>query len=236
MTGLLVSVAVDRAWHGAWPVAMGFGIEALWTGVATARPYLSGVFARPRGVVVRGLWLTNTIPWSEITEITSGRLTSGAAGAAGARTVAVMRSRPGAAKPEPVELDVLGGYGLSPARQTPAERAIVDLTAHLEKWRDRHASLPAWPVPQPVDRTCVRRSGVVPLWSPDSTGRARSVASPHCQRGARISVSFTTVHSQRQTSQQRTPQYPCGCHRRHHPLPSTAVCCYLWSRSSSRCF
>jgi hypothetical protein len=112
---------------------------ALWMGVAAARSLFVGVFARPRGVVMRGLWLTKSIPWSEITEITSGRLTAGAAGTMGARTVVVMRSRPGAAKPEPVQLNVLGGYGLSPVRPTPADRAIADLTAHLEKWRDQHA-------------------------------------------------------------------------------------------------
>lgn len=136
-TGILAAVAVDEAGRRDWLVALGFGVAALWTGAAMARSFFVGVYARPGGVVVRGLWLTKTIPWSEITEITAGRPTSGAAGTLGATTAVMMRRRPGTAEPRAVVLNVVGGYGLSRARPTPADRAIAGLTAHLQNWRDQ---------------------------------------------------------------------------------------------------
>lgn len=125
---------MDNGW---WPPASG------WQrfGWAWRRSFaVCRVFALPRGVVMRGLLQTKTIPWSEIAKMSGGPQTSGAAGAMGATTVIVTRSRPGVVEPEHVELNVLGGYGVSPARSTPAERAITDLTAHLEHWRGRQAA------------------------------------------------------------------------------------------------
>ncbi len=140
MTFLVVATLVSTVQSGEWWLAtVGVGLVAAWVAVAAARSLFVGVFARPRGIVMRGLWLTTTIPWSEVIQITSGPLTSGAAGAFGATTVIVLRNRPGAAEPKSVDLKVLGGYGLSPARPTPADRAIADLNGHLANWRDHRS-------------------------------------------------------------------------------------------------
>jgi hypothetical protein len=49
--------------------------------------------------------------------------------------VVVHRLRPGATETEQVVLNAFGGYGISPVRPTPAERAIADLDAYLQNWR-----------------------------------------------------------------------------------------------------
>lgn len=109
--------------------------SSLWLGLLVVRALWVGVYARPHGIVMRGPGLTRTIPWDEVVEINGGAPTSGPSGAVGATTVVVMWRRPGASEAKPVELNAIGGYGLSPVHPTPAERAIVDLNTHLENWR-----------------------------------------------------------------------------------------------------
>jgi hypothetical protein len=75
-----------------------------------------------------------TIPWDEVGAITSGRMTSSAAGLAGAAAPVVTRTRSG--KPAKyVELRVLGTYGLGGKRPTLGQRAVVDLNSWLEQSR-----------------------------------------------------------------------------------------------------
>jgi hypothetical protein len=139
MTLTVVGSTVSTAQYKEWPATAGFGLAAAWVGVGAARSLFVGVFARPEGIVARHIWRTVTIPWAEVTEISNGKQQSGAAGAIGATTPFVMRTRPGHA-PRRVELNVLGGYGLSPKRPTPAEVAVADLNAHLATWRDQQVS------------------------------------------------------------------------------------------------
>jgi hypothetical protein len=134
MAALMTQVAVKYARRpGAWPVSLGFGILATILWIATIRALLLGVFARQDAVVVRGFTRTTTIPWAEIAEIT-GSPTSGAAGAFGAETVALIRVRPGK-EPETITLDVLGGYGII-RRRNLANIARSDLQEHLRRWQN----------------------------------------------------------------------------------------------------
>jgi hypothetical protein len=91
------------------------------------------------GIVMRGFGRTTTIPWAEVEEITHDGPVPGMAGLAGATAPVVVRRRPDGAT-ERTELAALGGYGVSLIRPTPAERAIVALTAHLERWRQASPS------------------------------------------------------------------------------------------------
>lgn len=109
----------------------------LWAGTVRA-PFLA-VFARPRGIVIRGLARTVTIPWEEIEEVTGAGVTTGTVVAPGATTPVVVRRGRGGRKSKRIELNVLGGWGVSRSRPTPAERAIADLNAHLAQWRQAQA-------------------------------------------------------------------------------------------------
>jgi hypothetical protein len=105
-------------------VFVGFSVWSCWM---ASRALLVGVYARPRGIVIRNPGLTRIIPWTEVSAIRGG--------GPGATTVVVHRLRPGATETQQVALNVLGGYGFSPIHPTPAERAIVDLNAYLQNWR-----------------------------------------------------------------------------------------------------
>ena len=117
-------------------VFAGFSVWLCWM---AGRALLVGVHARPRGIVIRNPGLTRTIPWTEVSAISGEGPTTGPAGIAGATTVVVHRLRPGATETEKIALNAIGGYGLSPAHPGPAERAIVDLNAYLENWRQRQS-------------------------------------------------------------------------------------------------
>lgn len=138
MSLLVVVSLVESAQSREWLGVIVFGPLALWLGVGAARAMFLGVFARRKGIVMRGLWRTTVIPWDEVTEITGGQMTSNAAGVG--TTVVVLRRRPNGAEPKRVELNVLGGYGLSRIRPTPAERAITDLNQHLATWHNQRAA------------------------------------------------------------------------------------------------
>ncbi|WP_203916210.1 hypothetical protein [Rugosimonospora africana] len=132
--GSFVESVQSREWLG----MIVFGPMTLWLGVGAARAMFLGVFARRNGIVMRGLWRTTVIPWDEVTQITDGQMTGSASGAG--TTVVVQRRRPNGAEPERVELNALGGYGLSRVRPTPAERAITDLNQHLATWHNQGAA------------------------------------------------------------------------------------------------
>lgn len=113
------------------------GISAVMC-AGVVRSFLLGVFAKPRGIVLRGLTHTTTIPWGEIEEITGARMQSGAAGIMGATAPVVVRRGRDGRKGSRIELNVVGNYSLSPVRPTPADLAIADLNAHLTRWRQAH--------------------------------------------------------------------------------------------------
>jgi hypothetical protein len=125
--GLMVTaVAVDqfRSYHR-WASALLFGLSALWLWVGAARSLRIGVAVTDRGLVIRGPFLSRTIPWAEVEKIEFAD--------AGMTTPVVCRNRGG--KQERVMLTVLGGYGVSRRHPTPAERAVADLNAFLDRWR-----------------------------------------------------------------------------------------------------
>jgi hypothetical protein len=91
--------------------------------------------AKPRGVVIRGLTRTRTIPWADIVEITGDGQPAGAAGMLGATAPVVVRRNPKNGEEERINLEMLGGYGVSRVRPTPADRAINDLNTLLDQWK-----------------------------------------------------------------------------------------------------
>jgi DMSO reductase anchor subunit len=134
MAGIFTGVTVQEFHRKESIAAWGFAIVACLLWVSAIRSPTLGVTARPNGIVVRNLMHTTTIPWNEIAAITSGRMTSSAAGLAGATAPVVTRIRPG--KPAKyVELRVLGGYGISRKRPTLGQRAVADLNSLLEQSR-----------------------------------------------------------------------------------------------------
>ena len=140
MTLIAGGVSAQTAGVHQWWVAVGFGLTTAWLAVGTARALFIGVYARPAGIVIRGPFLTTTIPWDEVVEITGGAATSGASGSLGATSAAVIRRRPGQTQTRRIVLNVLGGYGLIRFRLTPAEQAIADLNQHLALRQDRVAT------------------------------------------------------------------------------------------------
>lgn len=132
-----LSLPADSA--GRVPVAIGFGVVAGVCAVGAVRALLLGVWARPSGIVMRGLTRTTTIPWGEVEEIRVSPLTTGAAAVAGATSPVVVRNRPGK-EPELVELNVLGGYGMFRSGPTLEERAAMGLNEHLARWRKEHSA------------------------------------------------------------------------------------------------
>jgi hypothetical protein len=135
MAAICVGVTVQEV-HRREPfgivVFVGFSVWFCWM---AGRALLIGVYARPQGIVIRNPGLTRTIPWTEVSAISGGGPTTGPSSIAGATTVVVHRLRPGATETEQFALNPLGGYGLSLVHPTPAERAIVDLNAYLQNWR-----------------------------------------------------------------------------------------------------
>ncbi|WP_433553685.1 PH domain-containing protein [Micromonospora zamorensis] len=113
--------------------AVGFGIAALlcWTGFFRA-PTL-GVYAKPRGVVVREFTRTTTIAWDEIlgVELAQG----GGPPVVTGPTAPVIRRRGKGGRAITVELNALGGYGLFRHDASPGQRAVADLNEHLKHWR-----------------------------------------------------------------------------------------------------
>lgn len=105
---------------------------ALWAGVI--RSLMLGVRARPDAVVMRGLMRTYTIPWGEVASISGDAPAGGPSGSLGATAPVIHRKGK-----KSVELNVLGGYGWSRVRPTPAEKAIAELNRRLELW---HAENP----------------------------------------------------------------------------------------------
>jgi hypothetical protein len=116
-----------------------FGALAIVFWVATVRSLFLGVFAKPHGIVMRGLTRTTTIPWDEVEEITAGHLTGTAAGAVGAVAPVVTHRRP-SGKVEQVELNVVGGYGIRSRRPTSAEIAVAGLRDCWADWRKRQTA------------------------------------------------------------------------------------------------
>lgn len=138
LAGILTGVAIAQAkMPGRAGVAVGFGIAAFACWVGACRSLFMGVSADARGIVMRGFVRTVTIPWAEVVDISSGPLRSGAAGSAGASTPVVMRKR-SEAQPVPVELNVLGGYGLTRRHPARAERAVDGLKQRLSEWRNEY--------------------------------------------------------------------------------------------------
>lgn len=132
-----LSLPADSA--GRVPVAIGFGLVAGVFAVGAVRALLLGVWARPSGIVMRGLTSTTTIPWGEVQEIRVSSLTSGAGAMVGATTPVVVRIRPGK-EPEVVELNAVGGYGMFRSGPTLEERAAMGLNEHLARWRKEHSA------------------------------------------------------------------------------------------------
>ena len=119
-------------------MAVGFGCGALLFVAGGVRALLLGVVARPRGIVVRSFWRSRTIPWSEVEQIADGGASPGMSGAVGATCPVVVRRRPDGSTTM-VELEPLGGYGVSRQRPTLAERAVAGLNQHLDRWRRQHS-------------------------------------------------------------------------------------------------
>jgi hypothetical protein len=139
MTGVLALLATQVAIsqvqvYRRWPAAVLFGLIALWCWVGAIRALRVGVNATQRGIVIRGLWRTGTIPWQEVEGIESGPTLSGPAGISGPTAPIVVRNQPGKGVRH-VILKVVGGYALSRVRPTPAEQAVVALSERWVQWR-----------------------------------------------------------------------------------------------------
>jgi hypothetical protein len=132
MAGLAAAVAFTTPFTESVVI---FSIVAAIMSVGAIRSLFLGVVAKPKGIVIRGLTSTRTIPWGEIEEIAGGGKPSGASGMLGATAPVVVRRNRRTGKSESIELQVLGGYGVSRVQPTPADRAINDLNAHLEEWK-----------------------------------------------------------------------------------------------------
>lgn len=118
---------------GRTPGVAGFAVVAAVFVVGAIRALMLGVSARPSGIVQRGLTRTTTIPWNEIEDIKPPAHESGAG------APMVVRRVPGESS-RSIELSVLGGYGLSPSRPTPGERAAADLKRYLSEWRKENSN------------------------------------------------------------------------------------------------
>lgn len=136
MGAIFVAMAVDAAEYPVLGVA--YGIVGLLFVAGAGRAFMLGVSARPRGIVVRSFWRTRTIPWGEVEKIAQGGVGPGMGGAAGATCPVVVRRNPDGSTTT-VELEPLGGYGVSRQRPTPAERAVAGLNQYLDRWREQHS-------------------------------------------------------------------------------------------------
>lgn len=100
----------------------------------TFRSLFGGVLVKSHGIVVREPARTITVPWGEIADIEGEGRAPGPSGLVGATMPIIVRKEEKGRKKKRVPLKPLGSYGAGPT-PTPADRAISDLKAHLERWR-----------------------------------------------------------------------------------------------------
>jgi hypothetical protein len=128
--GVVVYAGRHRGFDSRALIVFAFGAVVFW--IAAARAPFLGVWARPRGIVLRWPMWTVTIPWAEVVRVTAEPILPAPVDVGGATLAVIIRRRPGRGE-ERVELGVLRGYGGSKL----AERAVEGLNAHLRRWRQR---------------------------------------------------------------------------------------------------
>jgi hypothetical protein len=130
-----VGIAIDELRQNGWVLGVPSALGGFWAATGAIRSIYAGVYVRQDGIVIRNYFWTSRIPWAQVVSIGNDRITKGVAGMVGASSVVVMRRKPGSTEVKPVELTILGNYGLGLAKTTPADRARVGLADYLQRWQ-----------------------------------------------------------------------------------------------------
>ncbi|WP_412539448.1 hypothetical protein R8Z50_26870 [Longispora sp. K20-0274] len=134
LLAILASMGVITTVVESTPVGKAvFAVVTAVTWIGAVRALFLGVRVRPDAIVMRGLMRTYTMRWGEIESIGGDMPAGGPSGSLGATAPVVRRKGK-----KDVELNVLGGYGFSPIRPTPAERAVAELNVRLARWKAEH--------------------------------------------------------------------------------------------------